>query len=63
MPRTMDLFILLVRLFLLVDVGPTAEDRLDQVDAQRAPGSGTGSHLASGLLRDQAADVREDDDH
>src|SRR5207245_11755057 len=40
MPRTMDLSVLLVGIFLVVDVGPSAEDRLDQVDAQRAPGSG-----------------------
>jgi len=33
-PRAMDLFILLVPFFLVVDVGPPAEDRLDQVDAQ-----------------------------
>src|SRR2546428_6108054 len=54
-PRAMDLFILVVRLFLVVDVGPTAEDRLDQVDAQRAPGSGPRPQPASGLLRDQPA--------
>src|SRR5207245_7466542 len=32
MRRSMDLFVLLVRRFLVVDVRPTAEDRLDQVD-------------------------------
>src|SRR5713101_7235484 len=54
MPRSMDLFVLLECVFLVVDVGPTAEDRLNQVDAERAPGSGPGLQLASGLLRDQA---------
>src|SRR5207245_6381712 len=63
MPRSMDLFVLLVRVFLVVDVRPTAEDRLDQVDTQRAPGSGPGLQLASGLLCNQPADVRKDDDH
>src|SRR3989442_5692776 len=38
MPRSMDLFVLLVRVFLVVDVRPTAEDRLDQVDNQPTPG-------------------------
>src|SRR2546426_2956630 len=60
---SVDLLVLFVRLFFVVDVGSRAEDRLHEVDAQRRTGSGARKELATGLLRDQAADVREDDDH
>src|SRR5437867_1604573 len=58
---SVDLFVLFVCLFFVVDVGSRAEDRLHEVDAQRGAGSGAREELAAGLLRDQAADVREDD--
>src|SRR5947209_10133041 len=60
---SVDLLVLFVRLFFVVDVGSRAEDRLHEVDAQRRTGSGARKELATGLLRDQAADVREDDYH
>src|SRR5437899_5808835 len=59
----MDLLVLFVRLFLIVDVRPRSENRLNEIDAQRATGSGAGLQRAPGLLRDQPADVREDHDH
>src|SRR2546430_8030041 len=58
-----DLFVLFVGFFLVIDVGPGAEERLDQVHAHRGPGSGPGAELAPGLFRDQPSDVREYHDH
>src|SRR2546426_9113979 len=58
---SVNLFVLLVRLFFVVDVGPRAEDRLHEVDAQRRTGSGAREELAAGLLRGQAANVRGSD--
>src|SRR5256712_10465648 len=60
---SVNLFVLLVRLFFVVDVGPRAEDRLHEGGAQRRTRSGAREELAAGLLRDQAANVREDDHH
>src|SRR5437763_1918003 len=57
-----DLLVLLVGLFLVIHVGPGTDDRLDQVHADGGAGSGPGAEFAPGLLRDQPADVREDDD-
>src|SRR5256885_16157328 len=58
---SMNLLVLFVGLFLVVDVGPRAEDRLDQVDAQRGAGSGAREGLASGLFPGQTPEVAEDD--
>src|SRR6059036_1303347 len=54
---SVDLLVLFVRLFFVVDVGSRAEDRLHEVDAQRRTGSGARKELATGLLRNQPADV------
>src|SRR5256886_17672185 len=58
-----DLFVLFVGFFLVIDVGPGAEERLDQVHAHRGPGSGPGAELAPGLFRDQPSDASEENDH
>src|SRR2546423_13612217 len=55
-----DLFVLFVGFFLVIDVGPGAEERLDQGHARRGPGSGPGAQLAPGLFRDPPSAVRED---
>src|SRR3989442_9164265 len=59
----MDLLVLFVRLFLVVDVWPPPKDRLDQVDAQRATGSGAGLQLAAGLLPQHPPHVPEKNPH
>src|SRR2546427_6758222 len=61
--RSVNLFVLLVRLFFVVDVGPRAEDRLHEVDAQRRTGSGAREELAAAVLRRSAANLRQDDHH
>src|SRR2546428_1689712 len=58
---SVDLLVLFVRLFFVVDVRSRAEDRLHEVDAQRRTGSGAPEELAAGLLPAPAAHVRESD--
>src|SRR2546427_10870909 len=54
-----DLFVLFVGFFLVIDVGPGAEERLDQVHAHRGPRSGPGAPPGPGPFRDQPSDGRE----
>src|SRR2546430_7851983 len=58
-----DLFVLFVGFFLVIDVGPGAEERLGLVLAPRGPGSGPGAELPPGLFRYQPSHVRGDHNH
>src|SRR5256712_8068581 len=57
---SVDLFVLFVCLFFVVDVGSRAEDRLHEVDAQRGAGSGAREELAAGVVPPQSARASAD---
>src|SRR2546428_10251500 len=58
---SVDLLVLVVRLFFVVDVRSRAEDRLHEVDAQRRTGSGAREELAAGVALRLTARVPLDD--